>query len=139
MINYNTLVQKSFCDIVRSSLLALLENNISNKSCFYITFNSNYDGVDIPNYLKLRYTEDITIVLQHQFWDLNILDDFFSVTLSFNNVVCNISIPFKAILAFMDPYVMFGLQCKSFDIINTNSDSSIRSKINFIHDKESET
>jgi len=77
---------------------------------FYISFRSNDPGVQLPEYLRAKYPEEMTIVLQHQYWDLIINDDSFEVTVSFNKQQERIKVPFTALSAFVDPSVRFGLQ-----------------------------
>jgi hypothetical protein len=77
---------------------------------FYISFRSNDAGVQLPPYLRAKYPEEMTIVLQHQYWDLIITDEFFEVTVSFNKQQERIKVPFAALSAFVDPSVRFGLQ-----------------------------
>jgi hypothetical protein len=77
---------------------------------FYVTFKTNHIGVEIPDYLRSRYPTEMTIVLQHQFWDLDVAEDSFGVTLSFNDQPERLIIPFAALRVFADPGVEFGLQ-----------------------------
>jgi hypothetical protein len=77
---------------------------------FYITFKTGAPGVSIPENLKERFPDEMTIVLQNKFWDLTVSDDAFSVGLSFNQIPAQLEIPFAAITAFVDPAVDFGLQ-----------------------------
>lgn len=77
---------------------------------FYITYKTRHPGVQLPAHLRERYPEEITIVLQHQFWDLTVGDDVFSVGLSFGGVRETLVVPFAAITAFADPSCKFGLQ-----------------------------
>ena len=77
---------------------------------FYITFKTGAPGVDIPNQLRERFPDEMTIVLQNKFWDLTVGEDHFSVGLSFNQIPAKLVIPFSAITAFVDPAVDFGLQ-----------------------------
>ena len=77
---------------------------------FYITFKTGAPGVAIPNSLRERFPDELTIVLQNKFWDLKVADDHFSVGLSFNQRGETLVIPFAAITAFVDPAVDFGLQ-----------------------------
>ena len=77
---------------------------------FYITFKTGAPGVTIPPALRARFPDEMTIVLQNKFWDLNVTDTGFSVGLSFNQIPSKLSIPFAAITAFVDPAVDFGLQ-----------------------------
>ena len=77
---------------------------------FYITFKTGAPGVSIPTHLRERFPDEMTIVLQNKFWDLNVDEDSFSVGLSFNQIPAKLMIPFAAITAFVDPAVDFGLQ-----------------------------
>ena len=77
---------------------------------FYITFMTDFPGVDIPEYLKERYPGEMTIVLQYQFYDLEVDDETLQVTLSFNNIPEKLVIPMQAITIFADPSVNFALQ-----------------------------
>lgn len=77
---------------------------------FYITFKTGAPGVDIPQRLRERFPDEMTIVLQNKFWDLKVEEDRFTVGLSFNQIPSTLLIPFSAITAFVDPAVDFGLQ-----------------------------
>ncbi|MEL7218608.1 MAG: ClpXP protease specificity-enhancing factor SspB, partial [Pseudomonadota bacterium] len=77
---------------------------------FYITFKTAATGVAIPDHLRERFPDEMTIVLQNKFWDLEVREDGFTVGLSFNQIPAKLEIPFAAITAFVDPAVDFGLQ-----------------------------
>jgi hypothetical protein len=79
---------------------------------FYLTFQTNFPGVSIPGHLKARYPQEMTIVLQHKFWDLKVDRGAgsFSVGLSFGGVPATLTIPFKGLTAFADPHARFGLR-----------------------------
>ncbi len=77
---------------------------------FYITFKTGAPGVNIPAHLKERFPDEMTIVLQNKFWDLNVDEHGFTIGLSFNQIPAKLDIPFAAITAFVDPAVDFGLQ-----------------------------
>ena len=95
---------------------------LSNGLHFYITFKTGRGDVDIPVFLKERYPDEMTIVLEHQFWDLKIHEREFEVALSFNDKRERLLIPFNAITAFSDPSVKFGLQ---FQEVENNEDQTI--------------
>ncbi|MGH6890794.1 MAG: SspB family protein, partial [Dongiaceae bacterium] len=84
---------------------------------FYITFETDHPDVTLSDTLKSRFPEEMTIILQHQFWGLEVEEDGFSVTLSFNDRHERIGIPFEAITAFADPAVKFGLRFEAQDEI----------------------
>src|SRR5207253_8652869 len=76
---------------------------------FYITFNTRFPGVSIPKHLSERFPDEMTIVIQHRFWDLKVEDDGFTVGLSFGGVPATLRVPFAAVTQFHDPAVEFAL------------------------------
>lgn len=111
-LDYDKLIQDALRDVVRAALKQVEENGgvLPANHHFYLTFQSNRADVIIPKRLQEQHTNEITIVLQHQFWDLVVDDTAFHVTLSFNNVRERLTVPFSALISFMDPSVKFGLQ-----------------------------
>jgi hypothetical protein len=109
-IRYEKLVEDALRGVVRAALVQVAAEGLPGTHHFYITFRTDYPGVEIPQYLRDKYPVEMTIVLQYQFWDLTIEEELFSVTLSFNNVGEQLVIPFPAITGFADPSVKFGLQ-----------------------------
>jgi hypothetical protein len=108
--DYEHLVQESLRSVVRSALLQVAKNGLPGNHHFYISFRTDYPGVDLPDYLIEQYPEEITIVLQYEFWDLEVEDDCFYVTLCFNDIHERLTIPLPSIVSFVDPSVKFGLQ-----------------------------
>lgn len=109
-IDYPKLVEHALRHVVRDTLTLVAEHGLPGRHNIYVTFLTNHPGVSLADELKARYPSEMTIVLQHEFWGLEIGDEEFSVTLSFNNVSQPIVIPFEAITVFADPSVEFGLQ-----------------------------
>src|SRR5262245_60409029 len=108
---YDALVDDALRSVVRRVLIQVAEKGtLPGSHHFYISFRSTDPGVQLPEYLRAKYPEEMTIVLQHQFWDLIINDQFFEVTVSFNKQQERIRVPFGALSAFVDPSVRFGLQ-----------------------------
>jgi hypothetical protein len=118
-INYELLVESALRNVVRSSLEIAEQDDLPGDAHFYITFLTEYPGVDIPKPLKDNHPERMTIVLQHQFWELDVRDDDFSVGLSFGGIRQNLTVPFMSIIDFSDPSVGFSLQ---FALEGTNDD-----------------
>ena len=114
-MNYNEIVEQALKGVVRESLERVAENGLPGEHHFYISFLSGFPGVIMPDSLRARYPEEITIVLQHEFWDLEITDIGFSVMLSFNNNREFLNVPWMAITGFADPSVQFGLQFKTIE------------------------
>ena len=110
MAEYQNLVQDALLGVVRTILKKAQENGLQGEQHFFITFKTDATGVKIPAFLKERYPEEMTIVLQHQFDDLTVEDDYFSVLLSFNGRPERLKISFKSLLAFADPSEQFMLQ-----------------------------
>ena len=108
--HYDALVDDALRSVVRRVLTQVAEKGLPGSHHFYISFRSTDPGVQLPDYLRAKYPEEMTIVLQHQYWDLVIHDDFFEVTVSFNKQQEHIKVPFAALSAFVDPSVRFGLQ-----------------------------
>jgi hypothetical protein len=109
-IDYGRLVEGALRTVVRDVLRRLGKEGVPPPHHFYITFRTRHPGVTLPDFLRERYPVDMTIVLQHQFWDLEVDEQGFSVTLSFNDRMQRLRIPFEAIKVFADPGVEFGLQ-----------------------------
>lgn len=113
IIKYDEMVQAALIGVVRDILIDTAENGLPGEHHFYITFQTTHPDVKIPSYLRERYEEDMTIVLQNQFWDLHIDDEHFEISLSFNRNKEHLYIPFDALLGFFDPSVDFGLHFNS--------------------------
>lgn len=109
IINYDEMVQAALIGVVRDVLLDTAENGLPGDHHFYITFQTNHPDVVIPPYLKERYEDDMTIVMQNQYWDLFIDENHFEISLSFNRKKEHLYVPFDALLGFFDPSVDFGL------------------------------
>lgn len=124
-INYNLLVEKALQGVVKESLSHVAKHGLVGQQHFYVTFKTNNPGVDIPNHLKEKYEDEMTIVLQHQFWDLTVEEDYFSIGLSFNHQRETLIVPFNAITAFADPSVQFGLQFTLLDEVSEETVSEI--------------
>lgn len=112
LIPYDEIVQEALRAVVGRVLGAIEAGGgvLPGAHHFYITFKTAAPGVDIPAHLRERFPDEMTIVLQNKFWDLNVTEDGFSVGLSFNQMPSKLVIPFDAITAFVDPAVDFGLQ-----------------------------
>ncbi|HYD06232.1 MAG TPA: ClpXP protease specificity-enhancing factor SspB [Reyranella sp.] len=108
--HYDALVDDALRGVVRRVLRQVAEKGLPGSHHFYISFRSTDPGVTLPDYLRAKYPEEMTIVLQHQYWDLIITEEFFEVTVSFNKQQERIKVPFGALSAFVDPSVRFGLQ-----------------------------
>lgn len=104
------MVQDALRGVLKKTLIHTAKEGLSGNHHFYITFNTNHPNVVIPEYLKDQYGDELTIVLQYEFWDLNVDETHFSVTLCFEDAHENIVIPYNSLISFVDPSVKFGLQ-----------------------------
>ncbi len=116
LIRYDTLIETALREVVKQAMERVVEKGLPGEHHFYISFLTHFPGVEIPSYLREKYPEEMTIVLQHQFYGLTVGKDSFSVMLSFNNVKERLSIPFAAITTFADPSVNFALQFQSLPL-----------------------
>ncbi|MCG2841158.1 ClpXP protease specificity-enhancing factor SspB [Sandaracinobacter sp. RS1-74] len=111
LIPYDEIVQDCLRGVVRRVLGDVAASGgLPGGHHFFIAFRTRYPGVDMPKHLLERYPEEMTVVLQHRYWDLAVLDEHFEVGLTFNQVPAKLSIPYKAISGFVDPAVNFALQ-----------------------------
>lgn len=110
ILRYDKMVESALRGVVRQAVEEVMEDGLPGDHHFYITFMTDYPGVKIPAYLRDRYPGEMTIVLQFQFYDLDVNNDRMVVTLSFNNVPEKLEIPLAAITIFADPSVNFALQ-----------------------------
>ncbi len=109
-IRYDLLAQEALRGVVRRVLADTAKNGLAGEHHFYISFDTRAAGVRLSQRMRGQYPEEMTIVLQHQFWDLGVTDHAFEVGLSFNGVPERLLVPFDAIKGFFDPSVQFGLQ-----------------------------
>ena len=119
--DYEHMVQDALRGVVRRVLERVAKEGLHTPHHFYIAFRTDHPGVVVPEHLRERYPEEITIVLQHQFWNLKVLDDRFEVALSFNKKPENLVVPFSALSGFMDPSVQFGLQLQPTAPVETKA------------------
>jgi hypothetical protein len=110
LIRYDLLVQEALKGVVRKVLIDAGKEGLSGEHHFYISFRTDYPGVRLSNRLREKYPQEMTIVLQHQFWDLGVTEHTFEVGLSFSGVPERLLIPFDALTGFFDPSVQFGLK-----------------------------
>ena len=111
-IDYNRLIHHALLNVVRELLNDAAQNGLRGDHHFYLAFNTTHPGVLIPDYIRAQHPEEMTIVLQNQFWDLMVDETSFSVKLSFNSKPEELVIPFDALVGFLDPSVQFALQFK---------------------------
>jgi hypothetical protein len=120
-IDFPRILQETLRDVVRRVLLEVIEEGLPEFDYFYVSFRTDHPGVEISAYLRERYPQEMTVVLQHQFWDLEVDDESFGVTLQFNTIPQRLVVPFAALTAFVDPPAEFALR---FDKLGEGEDAA---------------
>ncbi len=110
LIRYDVLAQEALRSVVRKVLTEVARTGLPGDHHFYITFDTTASGVRMSSRMKEKYPEEMTVVVQHQYWDLETTEHGFSIGLSFDGIPENLLVPFPAIRGFFDPSVQFGLQ-----------------------------
>lgn len=121
-MDYQALVESAMRGVVRETLKRVAEDGLPGDHHLYVTFRTRDAGVEIANRLAAQYPEEMTIVVQHQFWGLDVGEDAFEITLSFSGKNERLYIPFDAVTGFADPSVNFGLQFKAVDAADDVAD-----------------
>jgi hypothetical protein len=114
-IRYDVLARDALRGVLRRVLTDAAAHGLPGEHHFFITFLSTAEGVKLSPRLLAQYPEEMTIILQHQFWDLEVSEDRFEVGLSFGGIPERLTVPFSAIKSFFDPSVQFGLQFEPID------------------------
>ena len=125
-IRYDVLARDALRGVLRRVLADVAEHGLPGEHHFFITFLSTADGVKLSPRLLAQYPEEMTVILQHQFWDLLVTEDRFEVGLSFGGIPERLVVPFSAIKSFFDPSVQFGLQFESSEAAADGPAAEIR-------------
>ncbi len=120
-IRYDVLARDALRGVLKQVLTDAAAHGLPGEHHFFITFVSKAEGVKLSPRLLAQYPEEMTIILQHQFWDLAVFDDRFEVGLSFGGVPERLVVPFSAIKSFLDPSVKFGLEFDTSDVAESAS------------------
>ena len=110
LMRYDQLAQNALKGVVREALRKVEKSGLPGDHHFYIAFNTRFPGVNIGERMLERYPREMTVVLQHQFYNLVVTEDRFQVELTFDNIPEKLVVPFAAVKGFLDPAVQFGLQ-----------------------------
>jgi uncharacterized protein len=114
-IRYDLLAQNALRGVVRTVLADVAKKGLPGEHHFKITFSTTAPGVRLSDRMRAQYPDAMTVIMQHQFWDLHVDDDGFEVGLSFGGVPERVAVPFDAVTAFFDPAVQFGFQFETLD------------------------
>ena len=115
-IDYEALAQVAMRSMVRMVLARVAKTGLPGEHHFYIAFDTQAPGVSLSKRLREKYPKEMTVVLQHRFWDLGVSDERFEVKLTFDGIPERLSVPFAAIKVFFDPSVPYGLQFEDSDL-----------------------
>jgi hypothetical protein len=126
LLPYDAWAEEALRGVAVRALQFAAEQGIPGEHHFYVSFRTDHPGVTIPTRLLAQYPEEMTIVLQHQFWDLKVDEAAgrFSVGLSFGGVASTLVIPFAALSAFADPHVQFGLRFRAAPMEAANGEAA---------------
>ena len=109
-IRYDQLIDHAMRDVVKKALYKIYNDGLTGKHHFLVSFLTNYEGVEMSPKLKEKYPEEMTIIIQHQYEDLEVTEKHFKIVLSFDGQKERISVPYLALSSFADPGVKFGLK-----------------------------
>ena len=136
MIEYQKILNKNMLNVLKDILNEIRDKGLSGNNQLYITFFTKHKNTELPNWLKKKYPEEMTIVIQYEYSDLKINKNNFSISLSFNNIKTNLIIDFDSIISFADPSANFGLilqKTKNKKKLNKNTENQTSKKDNVIN------
>ncbi|MBL4891381.1 MAG: hypothetical protein JKX91_06085 [Rhizobiaceae bacterium] len=121
LIRYDILTQEALRGVIKRVLEEVMNCGLPGEHHFFITFDTNHPGVRLSKRMKERYPEDMTIVIQHTYWDLEVNEGSFKIDLSFDDIRERLKIPYDSVKGFFDPWVKFGLQ---FEAVHGDEETS---------------
>lgn len=122
LIRYDVLVQQALRGVVRKVVTDAAREGLPGAHHFYISFDTSAPGAKLSSRLKSMYPDEMTVVLQHQFWDLAVSETGFEVSLSFDKIAERLVVPFDSVTGFFDPSVKFGLKFEAAEVAPENDD-----------------
>ena len=125
MINYQKILNKSLLNVFIDVLKTIEKNGLDGNNHLYITFNTCNPKNIVPDWLLIKYPDEMTIVIQHEYYHLAVHKSFFNIGLSFNNKKTNLKISFNSIISFVDPASNFGL---NYQFNKSNKKKEIKKK-----------
>lgn len=125
LIRYDVLTQEALRDVIRKVLQEVASSGLPGEHHFFITFRTDHPSVRLSARMRERYPEEMTIVIQHSFWDLKITDTYFEIDLSFDDILERLRVPFSSLKGFFDPHVKFGVQFDAEYLEAANGDVEV--------------
>jgi len=122
LIRYDVLTQEALRDVIKKVLEEISATGLPGEHHFFITFRTDHPGVKLSARMRERYPEEMTIVIQHSFWDLTVNENEFEIDLSFNDILERLCVPFASLKGFFDPHVKFGVQFDADTLEAANMD-----------------
>ena len=124
-INYNKILNKNMINVFKDVLTHIKKNGLQENHHLYITFDTNNSKINMPKWLKEKHIDQMTIVLQYEYWNFKVYKNSFNIGLSFNDIKTDLEIPFSSIISFADPYANFGLKLNNK---TDNQDNNVSKK-----------
>ena len=126
-INYNKILKANMVNVFKDVLKIIKVNGLQEGHHLYITFNTTDIKLKAPEWIKSKYPNEMTIIIQHEYWNFNILKSSFNISLSFDNIRADLDIPFDSVISFADPYANFGLRLEqNIDSKEINKNKTIK-------------
>ena len=125
-LDYNILIRNNLLNVVKQALNKTSDYGLSDGHHFYITFKTKFKGNTLPAYLNKEYPNNMMIVIENEYWNLKVLENYFLVDLKFKGKIESLKIMFDSLLSFVDPSVSFNL---NLDVIGTNKSKNKTKKI----------
>ena len=123
-IDYSKILKNNMINVFKDVLKIIEKNGLTEGHHLYITFKTNFEGVIVPDWLREKFPNEMTIIIQYEYWNFKLAKSNFKITLSFNNIRSDLTIPFDSVISFADPYANFGLK-----LINDNKEIKRSKKI----------
>ena len=127
-LNYYKILNKNMVNVFKDVLKNIEINGLKEDHHLYITFKTNDKNVIIPDWLKVKFPYEMTIVIQYEYWNFKVYNNCFNICLSFNNIKCDLKIHFKSVISFADPYANFGLKLINKELDKKQTKQSLQKK-----------
>ena len=114
-INYSQILKNNMINVFKDVLKIIDKEGLTEGHHLFITFKTNYPNVKIPSWIKDKFPNEMTIVMQYEYWNFRIAKNDFKITLSFNDIKSNLCIPYDSVISFADPYANYGLKLNSLE------------------------
>ncbi len=137
-LNYEVMVDNALRGVLRETLRQVADQGLYGRHHFYITLDMSHPGLVVPSFLHERYPQEMVIVLENRFWDLDVQDDFFAVSLSFNQQPQRLIVPYAAVISFADPSVQFGLSFRGGQAEEDDGETMGDEEVSLLLDEVSE-